>query len=420
MPAPLASFLDPNNGTLVLAAGDQDTDRGLRIGYSHERWPRIKVTPQAGIFTGDGTGEPATPFAVTGTITLSALAGQTLIDNAGTDLDNLGTGPWAPARWWLTSGTQAQPITVAQPTVKLSSTFGTTLATSGSLANSEKAGTTFAAYAQDAAGCGIQITGVLGSAKQLTATGSDAVGVYGLGTISGAGTGIGTGGYFEGRRLVNTGKALGFEVRVTNLTATSGTYSSAGLSDTQGLWITSAGTGTASSGCGISLGAISGSQFRVGYAAVAGSIADSTFRDDSSSTVSLDVRGTHTYALDTSNFTPAASSRAVRLGNTHRFSAVNNAGTGVVDLFACDTSDRFQFFPGTPGNVVFSNGVNLVFSTGTTGSQIGTAGTQKLAFYGATPIIRPTATPAAATDLATVITLANDLRTKLLALGLVA
>lgn len=420
MPAPLASFLDPNNGTLVLAAGDQDTDRGLRIGYSHERWPRIKITPQAAIFTGNGQSEPASPLPVNGAITLSGLAGVTITDNAGTDLDNLGTGPWSPSRWWLAAGTQAQPITVAQPTVKLSSTFGTSLATAGSLANSEKAGTTFAAYAQDASGCGVQITGVLGSAKQLTATGSDAVGVYGLGTISGAGTGIGTGGYFEGRRLVDTGKALGFEVRVSNLTATGGTYSSAGLSDTQGLWITSAGTSGAASGAGISLGAISGSKFRVGYGATAGSIADSTFRDDSSSTVSLDIRGTHTYAMDLSNFTPAASSRAIRLGNTHRFSSVNAAGSGVVDLFACDSSDRFQFFPGTPGNVVFSNGVNIVFSTGASGSQIGTGSTQKLAFYGATPIVRPSGTPVAATDLATVIALANSLRTNLLALGLVA
>jgi hypothetical protein len=55
-----------------------------------------------------------------------------------------------------------------------------------------------------------------------------------------------------------------------------------------------------------------------------------------------------------------------------------------------------------------------------TGNKIGTATTQKLAFWNATPIVQPSGTPAAATDLATALTLVNDLRTKLLALGLVA
>jgi hypothetical protein len=55
-----------------------------------------------------------------------------------------------------------------------------------------------------------------------------------------------------------------------------------------------------------------------------------------------------------------------------------------------------------------------------TGTKLGMAANQKLAFYGATPIVRPTSTPAAATDLATALTLVNDIRVKLLALGLIA
>lgn len=43
----------------------------------------------------------------------------------------------------------------------------------------------------------------------------------------------------------------------------------------------------------------------------------------------------------------------------------------------------------------------------------------KVGFYGTTPILKPTGTPAAATDLATAISLVNSLRTNLLALGLV-
>jgi hypothetical protein len=51
---------------------------------------------------------------------------------------------------------------------------------------------------------------------------------------------------------------------------------------------------------------------------------------------------------------------------------------------------------------------------------IGAGPTQKLGFWGKTPVVQPSATPAAATDLATALTLINDLRTKLLAVGIVA
>lgn len=54
------------------------------------------------------------------------------------------------------------------------------------------------------------------------------------------------------------------------------------------------------------------------------------------------------------------------------------------------------------------------------GTRLATSSGQKLAFYGATPIVRPSATPANATDLATALTLINDLKTKLIALGLIS
>jgi hypothetical protein len=55
-----------------------------------------------------------------------------------------------------------------------------------------------------------------------------------------------------------------------------------------------------------------------------------------------------------------------------------------------------------------------------TGTMIGTDTTQKLGFLGATPILRQSGTPAAATDAATTQTLVNDLRAKLIAIGLIA
>jgi hypothetical protein len=58
--------------------------------------------------------------------------------------------------------------------------------------------------------------------------------------------------------------------------------------------------------------------------------------------------------------------------------------------------------------------------TGTsTGTKIGTATTQKLAFYNATPVVQPAAV-ANATDAASVIARLNDLLARLRTLGIIA
>jgi hypothetical protein len=53
------------------------------------------------------------------------------------------------------------------------------------------------------------------------------------------------------------------------------------------------------------------------------------------------------------------------------------------------------------------------------GSGLGQSATDLISFYGVTPIVQATIA-AAGTDAATTQTLANDLRTKLAALGLIA
>lgn len=53
------------------------------------------------------------------------------------------------------------------------------------------------------------------------------------------------------------------------------------------------------------------------------------------------------------------------------------------------------------------------------GTILGQSATDKIGFYGATPVVQASIA-AAGTDAATTQTLANDLRTKLIALGLVA
>jgi hypothetical protein len=64
------------------------------------------------------------------------------------------------------------------------------------------------------------------------------------------------------------------------------------------------------------------------------------------------------------------------------------------------------------------NNVNIPLGT-STGTKIGTATNQKLAFYNATPVVQPTAV-ADATDAASVITQLNALLTRMRNLGLIA
>jgi hypothetical protein len=68
--------------------------------------------------------------------------------------------------------------------------------------------------------------------------------------------------------------------------------------------------------------------------------------------------------------------------------------------------------------ITVSDGGNVVLGT-TTGTKIGTATTQKLGFYNATPVVQPTAV-ADATDAATVITQLNALLSRMRTLGLIA
>lgn len=64
-----------------------------------------------------------------------------------------------------------------------------------------------------------------------------------------------------------------------------------------------------------------------------------------------------------------------------------------------------------------SDGKNVILG-GTNGTKFGTAGTAKIGFYGATPIVRPTVN-AAATDATTTQNLVNSIRTALINLGIV-
>ena len=71
-----------------------------------------------------------------------------------------------------------------------------------------------------------------------------------------------------------------------------------------------------------------------------------------------------------------------------------------------------------PAAVTIADAANFILAT-TTGTKIGTATSQKLGFFNATPVVQPTAV-ADATTAVDVITRFNELLTRMRNLGLIA
>lgn len=92
-------------------------------------------------------------------------------------------------------------------------------------------------------------------------------------------------------------------------------------------------------------------------------------------------------------------------------------GSGAKNLIDAQVGGASVFRISNNGLVFMGN--NIYINT-PVGMKIGTATTQKLGFYNATPVVQPSATPVDATDLATALTLVNDLKSKLVTLGLIA
>lgn len=329
------------------------------------------------------------------------------------------------------SGTSAAPDTVLGPLVKVERTMGhTEAALSGDGVEQMAALLAVAVGTVVAEG---QPVGVAGMAKTSstaaggTAGGNDACGLYGVGSVTGSGTGVGIGGFFSGRRGT-TGRVTGIEVSVYNGGA-AGAWSSTAYPGTVGLWCNA--NGAADSGAGITIGNPWGRQFKVGLGfnaqvnnSLTGGVADASIRDDSSSTTSLDVRGSHTYGLDLAS--GAFSGAAIHLANdaaNGSIKARNAANNGDLNLMYLNAGNSLVLGANVASvfvsqNLTMADAKHITFNA-TTGSKIGIATTQKLGFWNATPVVQPTAV-ADATDAASVITQVNALLAKLRTIGLIA
>lgn len=106
-----------------------------------------------------------------------------------------------------------------------------------------------------------------------------------------------------------------------------------------------------------------------------------------------------------------------RLSGVEKFVIQHNNTTDELALYRTGASAA-QIRIGN-GYVGFRDGDRLSFGS-TTGVRIGYSAAEKLSFYGAVPVVQPSGTPAAASDAATTQALVNDIRSKLITLGLIA
>lgn len=167
-----------------------------------------------------------------------------------------------------------------------------------------------------------QPVGVYGAAKSAaTGTGAnvgDCAGGYFVGRYTGTGNGSSIGAVFSARRDTvgaGTAGACGVEVSVQNYSGSANSYSSSGSTRVKAISVLC--LGDADSGVGMVFNNPFGYQFDVGIgfnAQVAGgktgAVANSSIRDDSHSTTSIDIRGSHTTAINV-----ASGAGAVNLGD---------------------------------------------------------------------------------------------------------
>ena len=109
---------------------------------------------------------------------------------------------------------------------------------------------------------------------------------------------------------------------------------------------------------------------------------------------------------------PTTSGAAVQLGTQ------KGATTGAARALEFQTDGTTRLTIATNGDLTIADAENIILGS-TTGTKIGTATTQKIGFYNATPVVQPTAV-ADATDAATVITQLNALLAHMRTLGLIA
>lgn len=146
----------------------------------------------------------------------------------------------------------------------------------------------------------VQIAAVVATAWQTGAyegAGADACPILGVGRTSGGATGRAIAAYLESNRENEaSGGQQGLEIRVKNSSGVSDSYVAGAPSKSMGIWINASSVGEANSACAVQIGKGFSRRFDVGAGFNEGSVATATIRDDTESTISLDIRKPHSVA----------------------------------------------------------------------------------------------------------------------------
>lgn len=202
----------------------------------------------------------------------------------------------------LRDGTAAEPVKIG-----VSASFSRTDATTRAELNEmgpegtdgPDGATVLRAAIKGAASSQVQICGVVASAWQTGAyegSGADACPVYGVARTSGGATGRAIGAYLEANREVSAGGQQALELRVKNSSGASDSYVANAPSKSMGIWLNASSAGEANSACGVQIGKGFSRRFDVGLGFNEGAITTATIRDDTESTIGLDIRKPHSVA----------------------------------------------------------------------------------------------------------------------------
>lgn len=378
-----------------------------------------------------------------------------------------GSGATIAARGFeILDGSDAVPVATSGPTARIArvENLGATTGGGSNLTNEKNAALTLltTGHGSGAAGSEMQAVALFAYANVDGAGTWDAVAINAIGRAQGSSTQRGTAAYLEGRKDVAGARVVGTEIRANNNTpsnqAGDGTYLASGASNVVGLWVTSAANALANPklGAGIQVGSADAvGFFGVGVGVV--SAVDADFRSDSTATTAVALNGTHTNAVlaAASAGISGFGTVAPQTGRVHIDAISTLTPTAVPTnhaLFVSDfqgiAADRggtigiggwtdtgqtvaraFGVIAGKKSNLTSSDttgylalGANLtavgykeyVRIDGSAGVTLVKVATDKLGFWGATPVVRPTVTGAKGSNLAL-----GSLLTALAAMGIV-
>jgi hypothetical protein len=223
----------------------------------------------------------------------------------------------------ITNGTSGSPITSAGSTFKISRYDDEAVANCVNKDDAECNATIEGVTQQSASATVSPTGGYFASTTSATATGIDAVGVIGLGNITGSGDGKGTGAYLNGQRSATTGTMVGAEIRASNFTTTSSgcTYSVSGNDACDGMYVDALGISTTAPtvlDAAIQVSSVDGlAQWHSGLT-INTTAVDSTgfgIDEESAAATGLKIGGVHSsYALNSTSTAPVSFSGNVAIG----------------------------------------------------------------------------------------------------------